>query len=43
MPELGTPVYSIQDLQGRELFDQWDQALVMKKLTEQAWKKAPEA
>ena len=42
-PELGPPVYSIQDLQGRELSDRWEQALVMKKLTEQAWKKAHEA
>ena len=41
-PELGPPVYSIQDLQGRELSDRWEQALIMKKLTEQAWKKAHE-
>lgn len=39
-PELGPAPYSIHDLEGRELSDRWEQALVMKKLTEQAWQKA---
>ena len=39
-PELGPAPYSIYDLEGVELSDRWEQALVMKKLTEQAWQKA---
>jgi len=38
--ELGPPNYSILDLSGVELSDRWQQSLVMKRLTEQAWKKA---
>ena len=40
--ELGPPGYSIVDLHGAEISDRWQQALVMKQLTEQAWKKARE-
>jgi len=42
-PELGPPVYSIQDLEGRELSDRWKQALVMKRLIEISWKEAHQA
>jgi sugar phosphate isomerase/epimerase len=38
--ELGPPGYSIVDLKGAEISDRWQQALVMKQLTEQAWKNA---
>src|SRR5262245_806624 len=38
--ELGPPGYSIVDLQGAEISDRWEQSLVMKRLTEQACKKA---
>jgi sugar phosphate isomerase/epimerase len=39
--ELGPPPgYSIVDLKGDEMSDRWQQSLVMKRLTEQAWKKA---
>ena len=37
--ELGSVPYSIHDLEGRELSDRWEQALVMKKLTELAFQK----
>lgn len=39
-PELGPPGYSIVGLDGKEVSDRWEQSLVMKKLTEQAWKLA---
>jgi len=35
--ELGAPNYSILDLNGVEISDRWQQTLVMKRLTEQAW------
>jgi sugar phosphate isomerase/epimerase len=35
--ELGAPNYSIVDLNGVEISDRWQQSLVMKRLTEQAW------
>lgn len=38
--ELGPPGYSIVDLKGDEISDRWQQSLVMKRLTEQAWKNA---
>jgi len=38
--ELGPPGYSMVDLGGSEISDRWQQSLVMKRLTEQAWKKA---
>jgi hypothetical protein len=38
--ELGPPNYSIVDLKGAEISDRWQQSLVMKRLTEQAWKNA---
>ena len=38
--ELGPPGYSIVDLKGAEISDRWEQSLVMKRLTEQACKKA---
>ena len=38
-PELGSATYSIDDLEGRELSDRWEQALVMKKLTELTFQK----
>ena len=38
--ELGPPGYSIVDLKGAEISDRWQQSLVMKRLTEQAWKNA---
>jgi len=38
--ELGPPGYSIVDLQGVEISDRWQQTLVMKRLTEQAWNRA---
>ena len=42
--ELGPPPgYSIVDLKGDEISDRWQQSLVMKRLTEQAWKKARQA
>jgi len=37
---LGPPGYSIVDLKGAEISDRWQQSLVMKRLTEQAWKNA---
>jgi sugar phosphate isomerase/epimerase len=41
--ELGPPGYSIVDLKGVEISDRWEQSLVMKRLTEQACKKARQA
>ena len=38
-PELGSAPYSIHDPEGRELSNRWEQALVMKKLTELAFQK----
>jgi sugar phosphate isomerase/epimerase len=38
--ELGPPSYSMVDLKGGEISDRWQQSLVMKRLTEQAWKNA---
>jgi hypothetical protein len=38
--ELGPPGYSIVDLRGSEMSDRWQQSLVMKRLTEQAWMNA---
>lgn len=38
--ELGPPNYSMLDLKGDEISDRWQQSLVMKRLTEQAWKNA---
>lgn len=35
--ELGPPNYSIVDPKGVEISDRWQQSLVMKRLTEQAW------
>jgi len=35
--ELGPPNYSIVDRNGVEISDRWQQSLVMKRLTEQAW------
>ena len=42
-PELGPPSYSIVGLDGKEISDRWEQSLVMKKLTEQAWEQAHQA
>ena len=42
-PELGPPSYSIVGLDGKEISDRWEQSLVMKKLTEQAWESAQKA
>jgi sugar phosphate isomerase/epimerase len=38
--ELGPPRYAITLPDGTEFSDRWEQSLVMKKLAEQAWKKA---
>jgi len=35
--ELGPPLYSITDLNGREISDRWAQSLVIKRLAEEAW------
>lgn len=41
--ELGPPRYAITTPDGKEFSDRWQQALVMKKLAEQAWNKASAA
>jgi sugar phosphate isomerase/epimerase len=41
--ELGPPGYAMVDLNGVEISDRWQQSLVMKRLTEQAWRKARSA
>ena len=38
-PELGSAPYSIHDPEGREFSNRWEQALVMKKLTELTFQK----
>jgi len=40
--ELGPPRYAITLPDGREFSDRWEQSLVMKRLAEQAWRKARE-
>lgn len=42
-PELGPPLYSITDLNGREISDRWEQCLVIKRLAEEAWSDAEAA
>jgi sugar phosphate isomerase/epimerase len=41
--ELGPAPYSITDLNGQEISDRWQQALVMKRLAEEAWSEAQAA
>jgi hypothetical protein len=41
--ELGPPPYSITDLSGQEISDRWDQAMVIKRLAEEAWADAQAA
>ncbi len=40
--ELGPPRYAITLPDGKEFSDRWEQSLVMKRLAEQAWRKAQE-